>query len=314
MQINNANLADLFRGYRTQFMKAYQGADPIWPQIAMKTPSSAKQEKYAWLGSLPGMAQLLGDIPIQNVSASDYTITNNEFQSTIGVKQFDIETDTYGLYGPMFASLGAAAMQHPDDLLAQMLIDGFTTGIDYTGSPFFSSSLKYPQKGKAGFINAGNQTLSIQNFISAKANIKGRKNAQNRSMNLGKKLLLVVTPADEDLAKTICIADYDPYGATNINKGAADVVVFNALTTYSSDRPWFLLEVGMEVRPLIVQFNQEAKLLSLTNPDSDHVFKNHEFLYQAYGRYNTGYGLPELAYGSTGTVASSTPALQPPSY
>ena len=47
-----------------------------------------------------------------------------------------------------------------------------------------------------------------------------------------------------------------------------------------------------------------AALVTLTQPDSDHVFKKHEFLYQAYGRYNAGYGLPELAFGSTGVDAA----------
>jgi phage major head subunit gpT-like protein len=63
---------------------------------------------------------------------------------------------------------------------------------------------------------------------------------------------------------------------------------------------WFLIEMGRPIKPLIMQFEKEAVMLSLTNPESDHVFKKHEFLYQAYGRYNGGYALPELAYGSTG--------------
>ena len=67
-----------------------------------------------------------------------------------------------------------------------------------------------------------------------------------------------------------------------------------------NDTNWFLLETAFPIRPLILQVEKEPTFASLTNPDSDHVFKRHEFLYQTYGRYNGGYGLPQLAVGSTG--------------
>jgi len=44
--------------------------------------------------------------------------------------------------------------------------------------------------------------------------------------------------------------------------------------------------------------------MALDDPRSEHVLLKKEFLHQAYRRGNVGYGLPELAYGSTGADAA----------
>ena len=59
MQINNATISALFKGYRVQYLEAYQAAKPMWPDIAMKTTSNAALEIYHWLGSVPGMRRLI---------------------------------------------------------------------------------------------------------------------------------------------------------------------------------------------------------------------------------------------------------------
>jgi phage major head subunit gpT-like protein len=305
MQINEANLRELFKGFQTAYLQEYQSGTPQWQQIAMRVPSMSKEEVIHWLGAIPGMRELVGEVVIKNLVSHEYTIPNKEWEDTIGVKQFDIETDRYGIYTPLFAEMGRVARQHPDDLLAQLLVAGFSTKC-YTGKNFFDANHE-PQKGKVKFSNTTNKKYSTANFSVARTNIRARRNAQGRAMGLGRKLLLVICPSDEDAARETLVADKAANGATNIYKGAADIMVMPELESYTAqdtDKPWFLLETGLAVRPLIVQVNKEPVLASLTNPNSDHVFKKHEFLYQAYGRYNVGYGLPELAYGSSGTAAA----------
>ena len=310
MQINQANLSALFRGYRVQFAEAYQGAKPFWDQIAMRTPSSSAEELYHWLGAVPGMRQLVGEIQLQNLSANKYAIANDEFESTVPVKQADIERDTYGIYNPLMASLGVAAKQHPDLLVANLLINGFTT-LDYTGKNFFDTDKVQDGDAKGvKFSNKGTAALSPDSFAAARAQIKSVKNSKGRPMGVGVKLQLIVPPALEVMARQILQADFIQQTAkngstvvggaavSNVNKGTAELVVWPQLA--GSDTAWFLLETGLPIRPLIMQFEKETQFVSLTNQDSDHVFKHKEYLYQAYGRYNAGYGLPQLAYGSTG--------------
>jgi phage major head subunit gpT-like protein len=314
MQINQSTLAALYKGYRVLYDEAYQAGATMWDQLAMRTASMSEEELYHWLGSIPGMTKLVGEIVIRNLAAHRMSIINDEFADVIAVREKDIDRDTYGIYNPLFSALGLAARQHPDELVANLLINGFAS-LCYTGKNFFDTNHE-PQKGGTKFSNLGTKKLSAQNFSTARTAIKSVKNAQGRPMNLGQKLVLVVAPKNEDLGRSILQGDYiqaavknvagteNIGGAaiTNVQKGTASLMVWPQLST--AEEAWFVLEVGRPIRPLIMQFEKEAKLISLTNPESDHVFKKHEYLYQAYGRYNAGYGLPELAWGSDGSTAA----------
>jgi phage major head subunit gpT-like protein len=134
-------------------------------------------------------------------------------------------------------------------------------------------------------------------------------------MGLGVRLLLVVPPDLESTARTILIADtaiqaQNPgaigsavAAVTNVDKGTAELLVLPHLAAQTATA-WFLIEVGYPIKPFAWQVNKEPVLISQTNPESEAVFINHVFKYQAYGRYNAGYFLPELAEGSDGTAAA----------
>ncbi|WP_309400586.1 Mu-like prophage major head subunit gpT family protein [Cerasicoccus maritimus] len=88
--------------------------------------------------------------------------------------------------------------------------------------------------------------------------------------------------------------------------GDIDVVVAPGVFRYANSAVNAVAQanVGVPLKPIIIQDEKPVDLLALDDPESDHVFKNHEFLYQAYKRAGYGYGLPELAYGSDGSTAA----------
>lgn len=297
MLVNTQNLRALFQGYRTIVMDALQGAAPDLSPWAMITHSTGEEEVYAWLGAVPGMRELVGEIVIRNLSASDFAIKNREFESTVAVKRANIERDTYGVYDPMMRAMGIAAAQHPEELLFEVLLKGFDEKC-YTGKNFFDSNHR-PKKDGTAFSNVGRKKLSVANFEAARAEFKLRKNAEGRSMKIGRDLVLAVSPKNEALARQIVVADLAPNGGTNVNKGTARLEVRPELA--EAEDAWFLFELGQPVKPFIIQNEVETEFNALDNPDSDHVFKRQEFLYQTYRRGNVGFGLPELAYGSDGS-------------
>lgn len=66
---------------------------------------------------------------------------------------------------------------------------------------------------------------------------------------------------------------------------------------------WFLMDLSRSfMKPLIFQERKKAEFVSLTRPDSDHVFLNDEYLYGADARYVAGFGFHQLAYGSKATL------------
>lgn len=302
MQINQSSLTDLYKGFKALFLGMLGTTETQWQRIAMKTSSSALQEIYGWLGAWPKMKEFLGEATIKNLAANTYAITNKEFEATVAIKQLHIETDQYGLYNPQFEMAGHSAACHKDELVANLLTNGFST-LDYTGKNFFDTAKKHnPGDKKSGtFDNKGTKKLSAANFETALAAIKSVKDAEGNPLGLGRKLVLIVHPQNEALAKRILMADLISGGETNVNKGAAEYIAWPFLTNVDA---WFLVETGMPLKPLILQTVKDTTLTGITNPDSDHVLKNHEYLYQAYGLYGAGYGLPQLAWGSTGADAA----------
>jgi phage major head subunit gpT-like protein len=310
MQINQANLTDLYRGYRVLFDDALQGSTPVSDDLVLRVPSGNNEEKYVWLGAIPGMRQLVDEVQIKNLASSDWTIENLEFEDTVAVRQRDIENDRYGIYNPFFTALGEAARYDQDIRVFPLLLAGFSTP-DYTGSNFFATG-KVRTPGDRGFSNydSANYPLNVYAYRKARANLMSRVNAAGRPMNLGRKLVLVCGAALEPVARQILVADTviqanpdntSVAAVTNVDKGTAQIVTTSLIDASATPNAWFLLETGLSLKPIAWQVNKEPVLTALTQPDSDHVFKKHEFLYQAYGRYNAGYLFSDLAYGSQGT-------------
>ncbi|MEM7046987.1 MAG: Mu-like prophage major head subunit gpT family protein [Pseudomonadota bacterium] len=138
MIINQTNLATLNTGYKAAFNQGFKSASPVWPKIAEAVTSTTSTALYAWLGTWPGLREWVGDRQVENLTRYDYAITNKQFESTVAVKQTDIEDDQYGVYAPMMKAMGTAAANHPDQLVFNLLKDGFTTKC-YDGQYFFDS-------------------------------------------------------------------------------------------------------------------------------------------------------------------------------
>ena len=155
MLINQSNLSALFSGYNTLFQAAFTGAKSRLGEVAMRVPSSAREENYAWLGTFPGMREWLGARVIQNLSLQSYAIKNKTFESTISVPREDIEDDRVGVFAPMFSELGRTAAMHPDMLIFQLMKAAF--GINcYDGQFFFDTDHPVRMPGTADPVAVAN--------------------------------------------------------------------------------------------------------------------------------------------------------------
>jgi phage major head subunit gpT-like protein len=138
MEINSTSLRALFAGFNASFQGGFAGVAPQWNRIATMVPSATETEDYAWLGEWPNLREWIGDRQVKSLSASNYSIKNKPFESSVAVKRSKLEDDVYGIYGPMFTEMGRAAAVHPDQLIFQLLLAGFTTAC-YDGQYFFDS-------------------------------------------------------------------------------------------------------------------------------------------------------------------------------
>jgi phage major head subunit gpT-like protein len=318
MLVNAANVAELFRGFRVIFMEAYHGVgQPDWEQLAMRVESTGAEERYDWLGAMPTLRELIGEVQVRNLSANDWRIINREFENTIGIRRADIERDKFGLYRPVLQTMGQDARRYPNKMVAALLTGGFTNK-DYTGKNFFDTNKAGTPGTRFPFTNFTTKKLSAANFEEGRRNILERRAANGEPMDLGIDLLLLVSPKNESLVKQILQSDFVMQtaqaagtgdavghvsiagaGVTNVNKGTARFKSWPLLSAYNPDA-WFILEMGLPLKPLIVQIELPPEVVGVTNINDSHVVLKKEFLYQAYTRLGAGYGMPELIYGSNG--------------
>lgn len=303
--LTQSRINDATAGFRAVYLKAYEGADPAWAPIAFEVESTSASETYEFITNVPGMKELVGEVEIEELAGSGFTVQNKEWESTVSVKIADVERDKLGLYNSAFSELADNARFHPEELVAELFNQGFTAE-DYTGSAFFHTSKKYnPQdksKGAATFGNKMTAALDAASFVDARTMLKEMKNAKGKNLNLGRKLILVVPPALEHTAKVlrdaekISTADGNT-SETNVLRNTFEILVLNQLT---SSTAWFLMEGGRSIKPLVVQFESRPEFIAGDDPKSDYAIRQKRFIYQSYGRWNAGYALPQLAIGSTG--------------
>jgi phage major head subunit gpT-like protein len=138
MIINRTNLDNLRVGFKTHFQNQLQATTSLYARVATVVPSTTKEEKYGWLGKMPGVREWIGPRVVQNLMEHDYAIKNKSFESTIGVDRDDIEDDTLGIYAPLFQAFGESVGYWPDTLVWALLKTGFTTA-GYDDQNFFDT-------------------------------------------------------------------------------------------------------------------------------------------------------------------------------
>ncbi len=307
MIINSSNLMAVFANLKLLYQNAFQGAATQYDKVAMTVPSTGKYNDYKWLGFFPRMREWLGTKVVTALQNYSYTIVNKPFEATIEISRDDLEDDQVGVYAPVAQMAGQSARQHPDELVFELLARGFELPC-YDRQNFFDTD--HPVMGLDGVersvSNMFDKQLTCDTLAGAKASFGAALSAMkdmrgDNGMVLGiSPNILVVPPALEPVANTLMTADRLEDGKVNIYKNAVTVVVVPWLSNFSRTA-WFLIDATKAVRPLIYQPRKAATFVSRTDISSDRVFNEAMYEFGVESRENAGYGLWQLAYGSTGT-------------
>lgn len=297
MIINQETIRETFQSFNTVFNKAFQEMQPQYSCVAMEVPSETRDETYAWLGSVPSMREWIGDRQVKNLAAYGYTIQNRDFELTVSVPRNDIEDDRIGVFKPMFQDLAYSAGRHPDKLVFGLFPKAFTEKC-FDGKPFISDGHTPGYEGKkvAAQSNKGTYKLTPDTYGAARTQMMTLLSDEGEVLNIVPDLL-VVAPQKEAIARTIVMAD-EIHQEVNIYKGTADLLVAPELSV--NPEQWFLLCTKRPVKPFIFQNRRKPQLVGKDSPNDDNVFWQKEFVYGVDMRCNAGYGLWQLAFGSTG--------------
>ena len=300
MLVNASAINAVFVNLRTTFNNAFQAAPSRWASVAMKVPSTTRQEDYAWLSNFPQMRKWIGEKQVRSLAAHKYSIVNDDWEATVEVDRNDIEDDTLGIYGPQAQMAGYSAAQLPDELVWPLLNNGFAATC-FDGQYFFDDD--HPvgagvksNKGSAA-LSVATQALANTSYGAARTALATMQDDEGRPLNISGDTL-VVPPALELTALALLGSDRLDDGKTNPFKGTAKVEVVPWL---SSATAWFLLDTKRPIKPLIYQERKAPVFVQMTDPQTENVFMRRKFLFGAEARGASGYGFWQMAYGSTGT-------------
>ncbi|TVR12154.1 MAG: hypothetical protein EA385_00120, partial [Salinarimonadaceae bacterium] len=125
MLINASTLATLGVAFRANFQEGLGQHVPQWNEVATEVLSTTASNEYGWLGQFPSLRKWLGDRVVNRAAGHKYSIVNDQFELTVGVKRTHIEDDNVGIYAPMMREIGRAVAAHPDEMVFELLKRGF---------------------------------------------------------------------------------------------------------------------------------------------------------------------------------------------
>ncbi len=298
MVISQQSFNALSTGYSAAFNKGYHDTEVNYTKIAMTVPSVSRETTYAWMGQIPNMREWIGEREIQSLIAHDYTIKNRNFELTTRIPVNDIADDQYGIYTPLISEMGLSAKKHPDFLTFELLGKGFSEKC-YDGASFFSDKHSIDKDNKTMQSNMGTKKLNAAAYAEARAQMMTIKGEKGKSLNIVPDLL-VVAPQNEAIARELLFADLIA-GSSNVNKNTCDLLVVPELSDYGDQ--WYLFCTKRYIKPFVFQEREKPKFVCKNKESDDNVFFMDEVLYGIKARYNVGFGLWQLAYGSTGVKA-----------
>lgn len=260
----------------------------FFPEImkaAMEVPSTAAYESLGWIGSLPGVAQWVGEINAQEFKNYEYTVKNLDWAASTPMNENDIEDDQIGLLKMIPALLVKRIMSHPAKLLINLLING-DSALAYDGVAFFSD-VSSPRTIDNLLAGTGITAALLKTDLNA-ACVAMAKFKDDNGEYLDIKPNMIVCPVALENTFLEVVSPAKAEDTYNPFAGKFTVVADPRLDADDAN-DWYLLATNEVIKPLIFQKRQAAKNRFWNKPGTK------QWIYSADYRGNGAYGLPHLA-------------------
>ncbi|MFQ3549971.1 MAG: Mu-like prophage major head subunit gpT family protein, partial [Armatimonadota bacterium] len=249
------------------------------------------------LGAVPSMREFVDERMPLGLLEHSYTIKNKTWESSIAVERSAIEDDKYGQIKIRVQSLASEAKRHIDEIVFSLLSSGFSSKC-YDGKNFFDTQHQYGESGVQS--NKTTSALSAESLQEAITTMMKYKDDRGKFLGITPDIL-VVPPDLQWTAMELLESTYYPEegditskNANNVLKGKLDLLVSPYLVDTNN---WFVLSTKGTVKPFILQSRTPIEFSALLE-NSESGFMRDEFIYGVRARYNAGYGLWQMAYGS----------------
>lgn len=284
-------------GLRTVFFEAYEASPSDWQRVATVVPSEHDTEKYAWLGSTPKVREFKDERVPAGLLSHDYSVRNKTWESSIAVDRATLEDDEYGQIKLRVQELAQEVKRHQDELVFSLIKDGFSS-LCYDGQYFFDTDHAEGDSGTQS--NKGTAPLSASALQAAFTTMMKFKDDKGKPLGIVPDTL-VVPPDLKWTATELLESIYAPEvvsGKTDTRRNVLSGVVELIVSPYLLDtNDWFLMCTRRIVKPVIFQSRIPVEFAAL-EANSEGGFMRDQYVYGVRSRYNAGYGLWQLAYGS----------------
>ena len=301
----------LEKGLKTTFYLAYDAATPLYPEISTEVPSSADQEKYAWLGTAPTMRKWVDERVPKGLLDHSYTIENDHFEASLSINRDTLEDDLTGQLNFRVQDMGQRTRRHPDGLVKTLISDGESTTC-YDGQFFFDTDHVEGSSGSqsndlthnVATPSAPTQAefeVALHQAIEA---LIGFKDDQGEPFleewQLNSSNLICMVPKEHRKAALQTVQAGTINNTDNILQNVARVAVNPRLT--NNDR-FYLFYTGAPIKPFIFQqrgFNDGQNLhVGMLGDNTETGFIRNTWVFGVDARYNVGYGLWQFAVLTT---------------
>ncbi len=246
MIITPATISALNGDFKGQFQKAFNAAKPRYAEIATEIPSTSAFNLYGFIDEFPVIREWLGDRVLQGLEAKDLTIVNRDFEGTVVMRRNDVEDDKLGLWGTKTEMLAQQAALHPDSLVVDALLGGFTKK-GYDGVNFFAANHVWKEK---QFNNLLNLQLDPDNFQTAlQLLIENAGGPDSPIIGTDFEVTLIHGPALMGTVKALLLREFGEFGASNIHLNDAKPFMHPRIT----GSKWILAITSLPIKPVIYQ-------------------------------------------------------------
>ncbi|MBX3396507.1 MAG: Mu-like prophage major head subunit gpT family protein [Phycisphaerae bacterium] len=289
------------KGLRSEFFNRFDAAKTHYQDLVTILKSTTKTEDYRWLGSVPQMREWGAGRIAKGLRVESYSVENQKYEATLEVDRDEISDDQTGQIRIRINELALRAATHKDYLLAQLLINGGSSGfLSYDGVTYFNdahvSGASGSQDNNLTFnvTTPANPTTSEMRdaIMQAVTQMAGFKDDQGLPMMLDMSGLVLVVPPNHYFNAMEAVSAAIVVNTTNVINGLARVISFPYLTATDT---FYLLKTDGVVRPFVLQDREPVEFRSMDKDDSEEAFMREKYLYGVRARYRMTYGYPHYA-------------------
>jgi phage major head subunit gpT-like protein len=285
----------VFRTIFNQALQAFAGVN-AWTrlaQLATEVPSTGPQEIYRWLADLPVFEEWIGDLNVDDIAESAYTLVNKHFAKGVGVDEDELADDKLGLIRSRIEMLAVRYLQHIGQQIEGLVLNG-TTNLAFDGIAFFSdvSGVRLIDNLGTGTIGAAAPTVAQveADIDTMRQTVMQFKDSKGITIGLVP-MVFAGHPKLERIFRTVMTSASDP---SLSNAGASNPVRdmirdFIPLPSATDVNDVYGFVVDMPVKPFIYQNRQGLAQELVRQP------LNRKLIFKADYRAAYGYSLPHLA-------------------